>query len=256
MVDIPAYLQRIRYHGSLEPTWETLRSLHLAHLYSVPFENLDISLGRPILLDEQRIFEKIVRRRRGGFCYELNGLFAALLTALGFQVTYLSASDAKEDGAYGPEFDHLVLLVTSPSDPSTAWLADVGWGDTYRQPLLPYTSAEQAQDGRIYWLEPQGEHRLLWQRDADGTAERQYRFFFQPWRFQDFAATCQYHQTSPESSFTRRRICTLALPGGRITLSDMRLIVTLGGKRTERPVSGDDEYNRLLRDLFGISLIG
>jgi N-hydroxyarylamine O-acetyltransferase len=253
-VDIPAYLQRIRYHGSLKPTWETLRDLHLAHLYSVPFENLDISLGRPILLDEQRIFEKLVRRRRGGFCYELNGLFAALLTALGFQVTYLSASDAKEDGAYGPEFDHLVLLVTSPQDPATAWLADVGWGDTYRQPLLAHTPAEQAQDGRIYWLEPQGEYRLLWQRDADGTAERQYRYTFQPRRFQDFAAICHYHQTSPESSFTRRRICTLALPGGRLTLSDMRLIVTLGGKRTERPVGEDGEYRRLLHDLFGVTL--
>ena len=253
-MDIPAYLQRIRYHGSLKPTWETLQGLQLAHLCSVPFENLDISLGRPILLDEQRIFHKLVSRKRGGFCYELNGLFAALLTALGFRVAYLSAGVAKDDGAYGPEFDHLVLLVESPTDRSTAWLADVGFGDGFRQPLLAHTTAEQSQDGRTYWLEPQGEYRRLWQRDAAGSLERQYRCTFQPWRFQDFAATCRYHQTSPESSFTRRRICTLALPGGRLTLSAMRLVVTLDGKRTERPVRDGDEYSRLLRDLFGITL--
>ncbi len=215
-MDIPAYLQRIRYHGSLKPTWETLQGLQLAHLCTVPFENLDISLGRPILLDEQRIFHKLVRRRRGGFCYELNGLFAALLTALGFQVTYLSAEVANAARAFGPEFDHLVLLVESPVDRSATWLADVGFGNNYRQPLLAHSTAEQVQGGRTYWLEPQGEYRLLWQRDAAGSSERQYRFTFQPWRFEDFAATCRYHQTSPESSFTRRRICTLALPGGRL----------------------------------------
>jgi N-hydroxyarylamine O-acetyltransferase len=253
-LDIPAYLQRIRYSGSLQPTLATLQGLHLAHLYAVPFENLDIFLGRSILLDEERIFEKIVRRKRGGFCYELNGLFAALLNALGFQVTYLSAEVANAAGAFGPEFDHLVLLVEFPGDRSTARLADVGFGDNYRQLLLAHTTAEQVQYGWTYWLEPQGEYRLLWQRDADGSAERQYRFTFQPWRFQDFAATCRYHQTSPESSFTRRRVCTLAIPGGRLTLSDMRLIVTLDGGRTERLVSGDEEYSRLLQFLFGIRL--
>jgi N-hydroxyarylamine O-acetyltransferase len=253
-VDIPAYLQRIRYSGSLQPTLATLQGLHLAHLYAVPFENLDISLGCPILLDEERIFEKIVRRRRGGFCYELNGLFAALLTALGFRVTYLSAEVANAAGAFGPEFDHLVLLVESPVDRSATWLADVGFGDNYRQPILAHSTAEQVQDGRTYWLEPQGEYRLLWLRDADGSPECQYRFTFQPRRFDHFAGMCLYHQTSPESSFTRRRVCTLALPGGRLTLSDMRLIVTLDGKRTERQISDGEEYHRLLRDLFVITL--
>src|SRR4051812_2868960 len=113
-MDVQAYLRRINYRGELAPTAATLRELHRAHLLAVPFENLDIHLGRPILLDEQALFDKIVAHRRGGFCYELNGLFALLLRDLGFEVTLLAAGVARADGGFGPEFDHLTLLVQSP----------------------------------------------------------------------------------------------------------------------------------------------
>ena len=112
-MNIRAYLDRIDYHSPLEPTAETLRALHMAHMLAVPFENLNIGRGWPIVLDQDALFEKIVVRRRGGFCYELNGLFAALLRALGFEVTLLSAGVARADGGFGPEFDHLTLLVTT-----------------------------------------------------------------------------------------------------------------------------------------------
>src|SRR5215216_6410072 len=113
-MDIPAYLDRINYHGAIDPTAAALRELHRAHLLAVPFENLDIHLGRPIVLEQQALFAKIVTRRRGGFCYELNGLFALLLRDLGFDVTLLAAGVARADGSFGPEFDHLTLLVASP----------------------------------------------------------------------------------------------------------------------------------------------
>src|SRR5215207_11196611 len=113
-MDIQAYLRRIHYRGDLTPTATTLRELHRAHLLAVPFENLDIHLGRPIVLDQDALFDKIVTRRRGGFCYELNGLFALLLRELGFEVTLLAAGVARADGGFGPEFDHLTLLVESP----------------------------------------------------------------------------------------------------------------------------------------------
>src|SRR4051812_21511122 len=106
-----AYLARIGYAGSLAPTIETLRALHRAHLHAVPFENLDIHLGRPIKLDRGAFFRKIVGERRGGFCYELNGLFADLLAFLDFDVSLLSARVAREAGGFGPEFDHLAVLV-------------------------------------------------------------------------------------------------------------------------------------------------
>ena len=110
-IDIDAYFQRIGYQGERSPTLETLRFLHRAHMQSVPFENLNIGHGWPIVTTEEALFRKIVSGRRGGFCYELNGLFAALLRALGFDVTLLSARVVNAAGEVGPEFDHLTLLV-------------------------------------------------------------------------------------------------------------------------------------------------
>src|SRR4029079_10924309 len=102
-MDVQAYLDRINYRGERAPTAATLRELHRTHLLAVPFENLDIHLGRPIVLDQAALFDKIVRRRRGGFCYELNGLFALLLRELGFEVTLLAAGVARGDGRVRPE---------------------------------------------------------------------------------------------------------------------------------------------------------
>src|SRR5579885_83719 len=139
-MDIQSYLGRIHYQGSLEPTLQTLRALHEAHLLAVPFENLDIHLGREIVLDEARLWTKIIEQRRGGFCFELNGLFAQLLRAPGFQVDMLSAGVARSSGGFGPEFDHMTLLVHLEED----WLADVGFGKSFRQPLRMQASLIQS----------------------------------------------------------------------------------------------------------------
>src|SRR5579864_1973869 len=130
------YLDRIHFpalvgSASLEPSLQTLQGLHEAHLLAVPFENLSIYYDQPIILQETALYEKIVRRRRGGFCFELNGLFAALLRELGFEVTLLSASMAHANDEFGPEIDHLALLVHLSED----WLVDVGNGDSFRRPL-------------------------------------------------------------------------------------------------------------------------
>src|SRR5690349_20763038 len=109
MLDVRAYLDRVGYSGGIEATAENLRALHRAHLLTVPFENLDISVGRKIVVDEEVILRKILELRRGGFCYELNGVFAALLRALGFQVTLLSARVARSDGGEGPEVGRVTL---------------------------------------------------------------------------------------------------------------------------------------------------
>ncbi len=104
-LDTQSYLRRISYSSSLTPTAETLRKIHRAHMLSVPFENLDIYMKRPIELDLDSIFRKVVQRNRGGFCYELNGLFSELLRSLGYRVTMLSARVARPDGGFGPDFD-------------------------------------------------------------------------------------------------------------------------------------------------------
>ncbi len=258
-MNIYTYLQRINYQGSLEPTIETLRALHEAHLLTVPFENLSIHLGQPIVLQEEALYEKIVRGRRGGFCYELNGLFAWLLRRLGFEVSLLSAEVAGEDGNFGPAFDHLALLVHQLD--GADWLADVGFGESFRRPLRLESGWEQGEgDGHRYRLlrkEHEGERvteRGYWiMQQLDGNAwAAQYRFALQPYALADFTARCQYHQTSPDSHFTQKRICSLAMPQGRISLSEWRLITTTEGERTERVLSTQEEYTSALASQFGI----
>ena len=141
MLNVPAYLERIRYKGPTTPDSETLRRLHRAHMLAVPFENLDIGLKREITCDEEAFVSKIVERRRGGFCYEMNGAFAALLWTVGFQVPLLSARVFRADGSRGPDFDHLTLRV----DLDQPWLADVGFGDSFLEPLRLTPEMEQAQ---------------------------------------------------------------------------------------------------------------
>lgn len=253
---IHQYLQRINYHGPLEPTLHTLQSLHETHLLTVPFENLSIHYGQPIILQEELLFNKIVRRHRGGFCYELNGLFAWLLSQLGFHVTLLSAEVAGDDGTFSPEFDHLTLLIHQLS--GADWLADVGFGDSFLRPLRFEAEIEQdGADGKAYRLQKKyDEHtqRDYWimQQFNDSTWQPQYRFTFQPHPLTDFTARCIYQQTSPESHFTQKRICSLATPDGRITLSDLRLITTVHEERNERELTSEDEYFAVLANQFGI----
>ena len=248
-MDTTAYLRRIRYAGPLAPTAESLRQLHVAHLFAVPFENLSIHWGEPIALDDEALFDKIVRRRRGGFCYELNGLFAALLRALGFDVVMLAGGVMDPGGKFRPDFDHMVLMVTL----AERWLADVGFGDCFREPLLLDARAEQVQGQRAYRIEEVLEGRLVLMRRAeDGEWKAQYRFGLTPRVNADYAGMCEYHQTSPESFFTQRRICSLATEDGRVTLSDMRLIITRGGVREEHQLEAEEEYAEALREHFGI----
>jgi N-hydroxyarylamine O-acetyltransferase len=260
MIDVSAYLERIHYRGPTGPTAENLLALHRAHMFAVPFENLDIHLGRPILCDADSFLDKIIRERRGGFCYELNGAFAALLTALGFEVPLLSARVARPDGNYGPDFDHLALRVNSPAPAEAAsWLAelaDVGFGDSFLEPLRMDSTLEQPQIGRIYRVLQKEGGFVLEALKGGPKAEwiKQYSFTPQPRQIGDFAAMCQYHQTSPESYFTRQRICSRATPRGRITLSDLTLIETVEGRREERVLSGEDEWRATLRELFQIDL--
>jgi N-hydroxyarylamine O-acetyltransferase len=245
-----AYLDRINYRGSLAANAETLKQLHVAHLLTVPFENLSIHYGEPIVLEDEALFDKVVRRRRGGFCYELNGLFASLLCTLGFNVTILSAGVMNAAGETSPDFDHMTLLVQL----DRAWLADVGFGDLFREPLLLEERAGQVQREDAYRLNSEGDRFTLMRRDGPGSWISQYRFGLQPCTYVDFAARCHYHQTAPESHFKQGRICTRATPDGRITLSERRLTITAGSGRHERELLNETEYAEALREHFGIVL--
>jgi N-hydroxyarylamine O-acetyltransferase len=248
-MNIQAYLDRINYRGPIDPTAQTLRDLQVAHLLTVPFENLSIHSSEPIVLDDASLFDKIVTRRRGGFCYELNGLFAALLRALGFQVDMVSARVANSEGVFGPDFDHMSLLVSLDD----RWIADVGFGDSFLEPLLLDHRQEQTQGERAYKIVADEPYQIMMQRESMGEWKAQYRFTLQPYNYADYAEMCRYHQTSPDSHFTKARICTRATPEGRVTLSGMRLITTIHGKeRTERLLKSDAECASILKEYFGV----
>jgi N-hydroxyarylamine O-acetyltransferase len=244
-----AYLRRIRLSPPLAADEATLRTLHRAHLVEAPFENLSIHLGEPISLDEDALISKIVRNRRGGFCYELNGAFAVLLEALGAQVTRLAARVHGAKGL-GPPYDHLALAVRLP-DGSGPWLADVGFGRHSIGPLMLDSRTEQQDAGGRFVLADTADGDV----DVLKDGEPQYRMELRGRFLPDFVATCWWQQTSPLSHFTTETVCSrLTEDGGRISISGRTLIRTRNGSRTEEQLAGDDALLAAYRDHFGITL--
>jgi N-hydroxyarylamine O-acetyltransferase len=248
-VDVGAYLERIGDRGPRDATLSTLRRLHRAHLLAVPFENLDIPLHRAVSVEPADAFAKIVGQRRGGFCYEQNGLFGWVLRALGFQVQLLSAR-VVNGGAAGPEFDHLALQIDLAEG---RFLADVGFGRGAREPLSLDTGASGEAEGALYRVVPGDPDWRVEFVLPERAPQPQYLFTLVPRRQDEFVPMCRYHQSSPQSPFTRKRLCTLATAAGRLTFLDGRLIEDVAGVRQERALA-PDEVAPTLRDRFGVDL--
>ncbi len=247
------YLARMTWDTPVVPNLETLRDLHFLHLLHFPFENLDIHWGRAIVLDRDKLFTKMLENGRGGFCYELNGLFYELLHALGYQVQLLSARvyepTRKE---YGPPHDHLALLVTLGEE---KWLADVGFGDFIRQPLRLVEGLEQK--------DPRGSYRLAransgqsWEVQSlndQGTWLPEYRFEEIAREMGEFEEMCRYHQSDPRSHFLQKKVCTLARHRGRYTLSSTKMRIHRDGEgREEMLVQDEEHFKQLLAQYFTI----
>ncbi|MDX9858721.1 MAG: arylamine N-acetyltransferase [candidate division Zixibacteria bacterium] len=244
------YLRRIGIEALQPATLAGLARLQEQHVLTVPFENLDIRRAVPIELETGALFDKVVVRRRGGFCYELNGLFCELLRALGYAVDLVSARVFSDSGDAGPEFDHMALIVTMGTE---RYLVDVGFGDSARHPIrLPNGEVEDI-SGR-YRVRPREADSgcYVLERRVDDGWKPQFRFTDQPREIAEFAAMCTYHQTSPDSHFTQRNMITIATPTGRFTLTDSKVIETESGVRMETPVSSHEEYERTLAERFGI----
>ena len=241
MIDAGAYLDRIGYSGPTEPTADTLMALHRAHMLAVPFENLDIHLGRRNLLDPEHVFDKVVRRRRGGWCFELNGLFALLLETLGYTVTRHAASVVLSDPP-SPDFAHLTLRI----DLDEPWIADVGFGDSFTGPLRLNETGDQLRENRSYRLEQAHERVTLSQE-----GRRQYVFTLTPRRMPEFQGMCDALQTPP-GHFTDAPICSLLTEDGRVSLAGMRLITTTPAGRDERELADEAERGAVLREVFGV----
>ena len=250
-MDLPAYLDRIGYHGDVMPSREILRALHLAHVFAVPFENLDGYRGVPVSLEPADLFAKIVTARRGGYCFELNGLFSLLLEAMGFEVMRLIAR--VRYGAKPPyPRSHQVLLVRVGGEP---WLVDVGFGGNGLLEPMPLSAGpvvrQLEEQFRLTSLES-GE--FLLQSLVHEEWESLYSFTLEPCHPVDYRYANYFHSHSRDSLFMQRRVCTIPTKEGRTTLVDQSLSIRRNGKNEKSVIESDAAYVRVLHEHFGIVL--
>ncbi len=245
---IAAYLDRIGYKEDTAPTLETLTAIHQAHLRAIPYENFDIHLGRYLLLDDRATYEKIVMQRRGGWCYEMNGLMAWALRELGFSVTLLASAVNRTKLGAAADFNHLILKVYL----DRAYIVDVGFGNGIFQPL-PLEPGVYVQHGFAYGL------------SYDDDTER-WNFFNQPYggvmveftlrprQITDFSARCHELQTSPSSSFVRNVVAYRFTPTGYIGLRNATLTTVKPSGELTRTIESEGAFRRVLSELFDLNL--
>lgn len=260
--EVKAYLGRLGIRSSVAPTPETLAMLHVLHLRTVPFENASIRFREAVDLDPSALVDKIARRGRGGFCYELNGAFAALLEAIGYRVERLAGRAYQDGSVLGPPFDHLALRVEAEG----SWLVDVGFGYSFLHPLRFAPGVEQIDPMGVFRLAPvAGESTGEDAAASSGALDVEWRHPDGAWRphfriepgdhpLTDFGPTCWYHRTSPASPFTSRWLCARALTDGWATLDDRHLVVTSTDGREDRELTGDLELAAALRRWFGVEV--
>jgi N-hydroxyarylamine O-acetyltransferase len=245
-MDVDAYLDRLGVGRPAAADLATLRHLQERHLAAVPFENLSVHLGEPIELTVEKLFDKVVTRRRGGFCYELNGLFVALLRELGYAASLRAAQVFRPDGTLGPPLDHAAIVV----ELDEPWLVDVGFGRFSPYPLrLAGVDAQPDPEGEFLVLDaPHGDVDIA----LDG--KPQYRLERRARSLADFAPMAWWQSTCPQSQFTRKLTCSRRTSQGRVTLAGDKLIETVDGVRHEVPLTSDDAIRTAYRVYFGIAL--
>lgn len=247
-LDLDAYLARIDLPGRPQPTLSTLRALHFAHATHIPFENLDILLGRPIRIDLASLQTKLVAGARGGYCFEQNTLLASALREIGFEVTLLAARVRFGTTRILPR-THMVLKVESEG---ADWLADVGFGAAGL--LFPVCFGETREVRQFAWT-----YRLvrsagqwLLQSLREGAWTDLYTFTLEPQLPVDFEVANHYVSTHPQSRFVRALTVQRVAPEERYTLVDRELAIERSDGTQRRAIATDDELLALLFDTFGL----
>lgn len=248
--DRKSYLARIGLASAPASDLAGLASLQRAQLFSIPFENFDIHLGRGISLEPAAIFQKLVTRRRGGYCFEVNELFFTALEAFGFK-----ARRALARIRFRPEPSGLTHQVTLVTFGAESWMVDTGFGaETPRRPLLLQDGFEITQDGLAWRLSADGTFGWLLSQWEEGAWKPLYSFEERPVLAPDRIMGNHYTSSHPTSFFTFTRIAALAKPWGQISLLDRRLAITKDGIRQEEELPDGPAYLAVLRELFGIEL--
>ncbi len=244
------YLNRIGLKKLPSISLKGLQQLHQAHVFSIPFEDLDIQNKVPLKLNMDHLVEKVIERKRGGFCYELNYLFGLLLSEIGFEVRMISARVYDPNKVLGPKFDHLCLLVCLEG---VRWLADVGFGDLFIHPIEVDKTGVQKDRFESFLIEPLGnDNYLLSMTNDDGEFEKKYEFNTTESMISDFEPQCSLKQVSPDSHFVKNKICTIATPTGRKTILNEKFIVRANGQKETLNITGSDQEIQLLKEHFGI----
>lgn len=259
-LDLDAYLARIGWTGERRANAATLRSLHRAHMYGIPFENLEPIGGSAPSLALPDIEAKLVRGGRGGYCYEHNTLLAAVLEAFGFGVRRLAARVVLgADGVIRPR-THMALLVDVPGEPGP-YLADVGFGAVGALleaiPLVADTEFRDATRRHRLVHAPHAGPLELWVLQAyeDEAWTDQYAFTLEPFEAPDFEVINWHIATNPRSPFSHLLYIQRTMPDAHLALSGRHLLETRSdGSRKERELSGHDEILRVLTADFGIAV--
>jgi N-hydroxyarylamine O-acetyltransferase len=249
-IQLEPYLSRIRYQGGRTPNAETLRALHLAHITTVPFENVEVQLGRPVLLDLPSLERKLVELRRGGYCFEQNGLFSAVLEQFGFRVTRLAARVRLGAHRILPR-THMLLLVECDG---AEWIADVGFGGWGLLEPIPLVADSPVRHGA--WTVVLRREQGLWVLQCPDCPQGPdlYAFTLEPQDSIDYEMANHYTSTHPNSRFVQT--LTVQLPGAerRTILRGRELIhVHTGGSRSE-VLHDDAQLFALLSERFGLDL--
>ncbi len=244
------YLQRIGLDATgLAVDEPSLCRLQRQHLLTVPFENLDIHWKHPIVLNTDRFYRKIVDDRRGGFCYELNGLFNELLRALGYQTRLVSARVFGGENGFSPEFAHAAIIVMIGE---LEYLVDVGFGDFTAEPLRLIADIEQHDREGDFEIRRAEFGVLEVAKKVDGASVPQYKFEPIGHDLSEFTEMCNFQQYSPESHFTKGKVCSIMTGNGRKTLTDTKLVVTRNGEKAETTVDSELDFETFLEREFGI----
>lgn len=247
-IDTASYLERLGLTRD-NPGLKFLKSLHRAHLLNIPFENLDIHYGKKIILSIPQIFDKIIYRKRGGICYELNALFYHLLSELGYDVFLASARVYKKGGTLTPEFDHMIILATLENE---KYLVDVGFGPLFSEPKKISTQPQLDYTEYYRFITDPDDFYIL-QNSKDGSDYKSiYRFDFTPREMITFLEQCNFHQESLDSHLKKNKVISQLFREGRITLTDRKLKMRWEGEETASPISSEDEFLARLEEYFKI----
>ena len=248
---ISKYLKRINFINDPSVSKECLFELQKAHLLSVPFENLDIHNNKTIVLKYELLFDKVVKNKRGGFCYELNGLFFDLLTSIGFNAQLISGRVHNKQGSYGEEFDHMAIIVTINQ---SEYLVDVGFGKFTLEPLLLEQQNINTDALGDFCFTQFDQSYWLINEVIKSEYHPQYKFKKIKRNLSDFEDMCNFHQTSSLSHFTKSKLISILTTDGRTTLTNTTLKQSNGRKFSIVDIGSDLDFMVKLKQHFNIEI--